>query len=95
MLDDGLVHILATDSHDMERRPPCLGRARDRAIKRVGEREAKNLVSLRPMGILENVAASELNAIERPATGRNAGSDASGDPAPRRSFAQRVLGIFG
>src|SRR6202158_5232505 len=37
MLDEGCVHILATDAHDTKRRPPRLSRGRDLAAKRVGD----------------------------------------------------------
>ena len=38
MLAEGYVHILATDAHDTERRPPNLGLGRDIAAKSVGSR---------------------------------------------------------
>ena len=60
MLDEGAVHILATDAHDDQRRPPVLGKARALAAKRVGEREAEHLVLTRPAGILQNVVPSSL-----------------------------------
>ena len=54
MLDEGCVHILATDAHDPKRRPPILGRGRDAAAGRVGETEATHLVLTRPQGVIEN-----------------------------------------
>ena len=36
MLEEGRVHILATDAHDTKRRPPNLSKGRDLAAKRVG-----------------------------------------------------------
>jgi protein-tyrosine phosphatase len=60
MLDEGCVHILATDAHDTKRRPPTLSRGRDVAAKRVGDQEAEHLVMTRPLGILENEAPSGL-----------------------------------
>ena len=62
LLDEGHVHILATDAHDVRRRPPDLSRGRDVAAQRVGEAEAMHLVSTRPRGILSNRAPSELPA---------------------------------
>ena len=35
MLDDGLVHILATDAHNTVRRPPNLSQGREIAAKRI------------------------------------------------------------
>jgi protein-tyrosine phosphatase len=60
MLDEGCVHILATDAHDARRRPPNLSAGRDLAAKRVGAEEAEHLVVTRPMGILENVPPAGL-----------------------------------
>ncbi len=69
MLDEGCVHILATDAHDTRRRPPNLSAGRDLAAKRVGAREAEHLVVTRPMGILENVMPAGLRMPE-PAASR-------------------------
>jgi protein-tyrosine phosphatase len=60
MLEEGCVHILATDAHDCERRPPKLSRGRDSAAKRVGSQEAERLVLTRPRGILSNELPSNL-----------------------------------
>jgi protein-tyrosine phosphatase len=58
MLDEGLVHIIATDAHDVGRRPPNLGLGRELAAKRVGDVEAINLVLTRPKGVLLNAPAA-------------------------------------
>lgn len=60
MLDEGLVHILATDAHDTRRRPPILSIGRDLAAKRVGETEAQHLVVTRPKGVVENISPALL-----------------------------------
>ncbi|MBK1646553.1 capsular biosynthesis protein [Thiocapsa imhoffii] len=54
MLDEGLVHILATDSHETRHRPPILSEGRDAAVRWVGAEEAERLVELRPQAILDN-----------------------------------------
>ena len=54
MLDDGMVHILATDSHDPHHRPPVLSEGRDAAASWVGEAEAARMVTERPQAILDN-----------------------------------------
>ena len=64
MLDEGRVHILATDAHDTKRRPPNLSQGRDLAAARVGTREAEHLVATRPRGVLANVVASSLPVPE-------------------------------
>ena len=60
MLDDGCVHLIASDAHDAERRPPDLAAGREFATKRVGAEEAQCLVLTRPMGILKDEAPSSL-----------------------------------
>lgn len=62
MLDEGLFHIIATDAHDVERRPPRLRDAFEVLCRRVGDAEALNLVSHRPYGILENQPTSAFPA---------------------------------
>ena len=54
MLDDGLVHILASDAHGSVRRPPLLAEARDIAARRLSVLEATHLTVTRPRGILDN-----------------------------------------
>jgi protein-tyrosine phosphatase len=56
MLEGGSVHIIATDAHDVNRRPPELGRGRDLAAMRVGPEEAQHMVFTRPEGVLRNMA---------------------------------------
>jgi protein-tyrosine phosphatase len=60
MLDEGCVHLIATDAHDVSRRPPNLSEGRGLAATRVGELEAEHLVVTRPRGILINDAPSQL-----------------------------------
>jgi protein-tyrosine phosphatase len=60
MLDERAVHILATDAHDVERRPPNLALGHELAAKRVGATEAKHLVLTRPEGVLRNDPPSNL-----------------------------------
>jgi len=62
MLDEGCVHLIATDAHDAERRPPDLAAGRELVAKRVGPEEAQRLVLTRPMGILKDENPSNLPA---------------------------------
>jgi len=62
MLNDGLVHILASDAHGARRRPPDLALGRAVAAKWLGEAEAEQLVSVRPRAILENAEPSDVRA---------------------------------
>jgi protein-tyrosine phosphatase len=60
MIDEGLVHILATDAHNLRNRAPSMAKARDMVAERLGETEALNMVEVRPRGILDNVEPSSL-----------------------------------
>lgn len=62
LLAEGLVHLIASDAHDIERRPPNMGQGREYAAKRVGEAEAEHMVTTRPMGVLANEPPSDLPA---------------------------------
>jgi len=63
MLDEGLVHILATDAHGTRRRAPLLAEGCAAAEKWVGAEEAFHLVQTRPAGILDNAPPSMLSAL--------------------------------
>lgn len=80
MLDDGLAHILATDSHHIDRRPPLLAEGRDAAAKRVGEEEAEHLVLTRPAGVIDDLPVESLPQVPQ----RTA--------PPSRPLWQRVFG---
>jgi protein-tyrosine phosphatase len=53
---EGHCHVIATDAHHPQRRPPLLAEARDAATRLVGAVEADNMVRLRPQAVLENRA---------------------------------------
>jgi len=54
-LDDGLVHVLATDAHSPEHRPPLLAEGRQAAERWVGREEAARLVVERPRAVVDNL----------------------------------------
>lgn len=60
LLDEGAVHLIATDAHDAERRPPDLARGRDIVAKRAGPAEAERLVLTRPLAILQDQPPSSV-----------------------------------
>lgn len=60
MIDEGYTHILATDAHDVGRRPPNLSEGRELASKRVGNVEAEYLAMTRPRGMLLNELPANL-----------------------------------
>ena len=98
MLDDGCVHILATDAHDTKARTPILTKGRDLAAKRVGAEEAQHLVVTRPLAILRNdlpssvampegVSSSEVMNGE--ADSRSTGRDRRGEGGKARAGSGR------
>ena len=52
LLEDELVWVIATDSHNMEHRPPDLAEGRDAVAEIVGNRLARRMVLDRPSKIL-------------------------------------------
>jgi len=62
LLDEGLVHILATDAHSVARRPPLLAEGRRAAEPWVGADESWRLVDTRPRGILDNADPDTLTS---------------------------------
>jgi protein-tyrosine phosphatase len=54
MLDAGLVHFVASDSHDTRRRPPGLRRAHQMITARAGEETACRLTTDNPRAVLED-----------------------------------------
>lgn len=64
MLDEGLVHILATDAHNLRNRSPIMSEARIAVADRLGEAAATDMVLTRPIGILENAPATSLPPLE-------------------------------
>lgn len=84
MLDDGLVHILATDAHSTHSRAPLLAEGCSAAEKWVGAEEAQRLVHERPQAILDNRPPREVAPV--PAL-----RDGHVNPA-RRGFLARFMG---
>ncbi len=54
LLDDGLVHFVASDAHDLERRPPGLAEARRALEGRYGAAAAARLTSDNPQAVLDD-----------------------------------------
>jgi len=60
MLDEGLVHILATDAHNLRSRSPVLSEAVDAVSARLGEAAAKDMVLTRPLAVLDNASPASV-----------------------------------
>ena len=79
MLDEGLVHIIASDAHNLRARIPKLSTAVEMVAERLGEEAAHDMVVTRPRAVIENASPSDCP----PAVGRK--------PA-KRGF---LSGLFG
>ncbi|HVR96935.1 MAG TPA: CpsB/CapC family capsule biosynthesis tyrosine phosphatase [Thermoanaerobaculia bacterium] len=60
LLDTGLVHFVASDSHGTRRRPPGLRRAYETIAGRWGEKTARRLTIDNPRAVVENRPLPEL-----------------------------------
>ena len=105
LLDEGCVHLIASDAHDAERRPPDLASGREFVAKRVGAKEAQHLVVTRPMGILKDQPPSSLpgplgvvdaQSVEMPEQWRMRGRPDHGSHAADgvRGFSDRLRRFF-
>ena len=68
MLDEGMIDLVATDAHNLDRRPPLLTPARGIISERAGDETATQLVATNPLHILENVLLSRLQHRDRQGT---------------------------
>lgn len=62
MLDDGIVHILATDAHNLRSRSPVLSEAVHAVAERLGQTAANDMVLTRPLAVLENASPATVPA---------------------------------
>jgi len=69
MLDDGLVHVLATDAHGVQRRAPLLAEGVAAAEKWVGVEEAARMVLERPAAALSNIEPALVSPVKALAAG--------------------------
>ena len=63
MLDDGIVHLLATDAHSIKHRPPLLAEGMQAAEKWVGAEEARRLVFDRPQAVIDNLPPADVAPV--------------------------------
>ncbi|MBV6413283.1 MAG: capsular biosynthesis protein [Xanthomonadales bacterium] len=67
LLDEGPVHIIASDAHSVHRRPPLLAEAEVQAAQQLGAVEASAMVRERPAAVLQNLAPDRIPApVPRP-----------------------------
>lgn len=87
MLDDGIVHILATDAHATNWRAPLLAEGREIAAKWVGPDEADRLVLGRPRAVIDNLDPADV--LPPPALGAPAAGTIQ--PTHRNGWLTRLL----
>jgi protein-tyrosine phosphatase len=71
LLRRGLVHVLASDAHNLRGRPPILSRAVEAVAAIVGEEEARKMVSERPRALLDGHDPEPPPVMERQASKRS------------------------
>lgn len=88
-LDDGLVHIIATDAHNLKYRLPVLSKGVEIAAKIVGSSEADKMVLERALAVIENSPVSGVT----PPLGLQ--DNSQNDPHPfkkkRTGFLQKIF----
>lgn len=93
MLSDGLVHIIATDSHDLSKRPPILSQGYEAATKIVGVEEAWRLVHSRPLAVLNNQSPSEVHPPVALENQSDEGNGKNGKYPGQKSFSPYSDGV--
>jgi protein-tyrosine phosphatase len=58
MLKFSLIHLIATDMHGLNKRPPILSEAQEKAAKIIGRQDSLDMVTTTPLNIIED---KELN----------------------------------
>lgn len=84
---EGRCHVVATDAHHPQRRPPLLAEAREAVARLVGFEEADNMVRIRPQAVLENRPPAAVPSVV-------AGSAPSAIP-PGSALARFLRGLRG
>jgi protein-tyrosine phosphatase len=91
MIEEGIVHILATDAHNMKTRPPDLLEGRKAAERLAGAAEAQHLVVTRPHGALLNKLPHDLPAPHAWQSNKESREDATS----AQTFGAHFSGGFG
>lgn len=92
MLAERLVHVVASDAHNMSARRPDLAAGRLAAERLVGAEEALHLFVTRPRGIVLGTPARELPAISRWSADDDLRDRAE---ASRAGYSDRARGLAG
>lgn len=63
-LDEGKVHVIASDAHSVKHRPPMFVDALNEVTKRIKEEEAMKMVYDRPLATLMNTKPSKVHPVD-------------------------------
>lgn len=98
LVGEGMAHVLASDAHDTQARPPDLAEGRQAAERLVGAEEAYHLVVTRPYGVLMNRLRNEFPAPPGISAVREVGDDEGAGEAAARGdgggLGQRLRRLF-
>lgn len=83
-LDDGPVHVVASDAHNTRARNPRMAEAVTRLIECIGKDEARRMVLERPQAVLDNLEPSAVAGVPGLINGKAVGT--------RKPWYRRVLG---
>lgn len=78
MLASGMIHILATDAHDKNKRPPLMAEAYEVAKRELGAAEAEHLVRTRPEAVLEDRPVEQVPRLPMGRTAATARNESKG-----------------
>ena len=67
MMERGLVHVVASDGHDLEHRPPVLDDVREYLEKKYGAGKAERLTTTTPRAIIQGLDLPRVAADDEPA----------------------------
>ena len=90
-LDDGLVHVIATDAHGVENRPPVLSVGVSLAEKIVGREEVDKMVNERPQAVIDNISVADVHMPEG-VRGEIKGFGNDSEKKIKKSFFQKIFG---
>lgn len=97
MLCEGRAHVLASDAHDCEMRPPDLGRGVAAAERLIGAEAAQLLANERPNAVLQDLVPSAVPVSALPIDVRAGSGAGVGAPSNSRrvTLADRLWRLFG
>lgn len=61
LLEDGIVHIVASESHSLDYKPPLMSEARIKVEKKMGKKEADNIFRNRAAALLSGQPLNSIN----------------------------------